>query len=552
MKKNLLVGTAILLIGFLLGGITYYTLGRITGQSRSIPYTFAPTVPRQIMETGRAFSEIVRAVSPAVVNISTTKVMNREAQPFFEDPFFDFFSPFHDLGAPKKWKERSLGSGIIATQDGYIITNNHVVEKADEIKVTLIDRRTFKGRLVGADPKTDVAVIKIDATDLDGGRSLGSGIIATQDGYIITNNHVVEKADEIKVTLIDRRTFKGRLVGADPKTDVAVIKIDATDLPTLIWGDSDKLQVGEFVLAIGSPYGLSNTVTMGIISAVGRANVGIADYEDFIQTDAAINPGNSGGPLVNVKGEIIGMNTAIFSRTGGYQGIGFSVPSNMIRLVMDQLLQKGKVTRGWIGVTIQELTPELAQEFGLKKTKGALVSDVAKDGPAAKAGIMRGDVILEFNGKEVRDVSSLRNMVAQSKTGSEITMKILRAGREFTARVFIVELPREVAEVIPSQSPDNSDLRALTGLTVMNLSREIIRQLGFSKDEKGVVIVKVEPGSPADDAEMKKGDVIKEINKKSINNVEDYNRITANIRENDSVLLFINRSGKKFYVILKA
>jgi len=219
---------------------------------------------------------------------------------------------------------------------------------------------------------------------------------------------------------------------------------------------------------------------------------------------------------------------------------------------MDQLLQKGKVTRGWIGVTIQELTPELAQEFGLKKTKGALVSDVAKDGPAAKAGIMRGDVILEFNGKEVRDVSSLRNMVAQSKTGSEITIKILRAGREFTARLFIVELPREVAEVIPSQLPDNSDLRALTGLTVMNLSREIIRQLGFSKDEKGVVIVKVEPGSPADDAEMKKGDVIKEINKKSINNVEDYNKITANIRENDSVLLFINRSGKKFYVILKA
>ncbi len=488
MRKKILIGTAILLIGFLLGGVTYYTLGRITGQSKTMPYTFTPNVPHQILETGRAFSEIVRAVSPAVVNISTTKVMSREAQPFFEDPFFDFFSPFHDLGTPKKWKERSLGSGIIASQDG----------------------------------------------------------------YIITNNHVVEKADEIKVTLIDRRTFKGRLVGADPKTDVAVIKIDATDLPTLIWGDSDKLQVGEFVLAIGSPYGLSNTVTMGIISAVGRANVGIADYEDFIQTDAAINPGNSGGPLVNVKGEIIGMNTAIFSRTGGYQGIGFSVPSNMVRLVMDQLLQKGKVTRGWIGVTIQELTPELAQEFGLKKTKGALVSDVAKDGPAAKAGIMRGDVILEFNGKEVRDVSGLRNMVAQSKTGSEITMRILRAGREFTARVIIVELPREVAEVVPSHLPDNSDLKALTGLSVMNLSKEIIRQLGFSKDEKGVVIVKVEPGSPADDAEMKKGDVIKEMNKKTINNVEDFNRIAASIRENDSVLLFINRSGKKFYVILKA
>ncbi|MFA4919324.1 MAG: DegQ family serine endoprotease [Thermodesulfovibrionales bacterium] len=488
MKKKIIVGAAILLLGFLLGGITYYTLGRITGQSNSLPNAFAPNVPRQIMETGRAFSEIVRAVSPAIVNISTTKVVRREAQPFFEDPFFDFFSPFHEFGSPKKFKERSLGSGVIVSADG----------------------------------------------------------------YIVTNNHVVEKADEIKVTLIDKKTFKGRIVGADPKTDIAIIKIEATGLPTLTWGDSDKLQVGEFVLAIGSPYGLSNTVTMGIISAVGRANVGIADYEDFIQTDAAINPGNSGGPLVNINGELIGINTAIFSRTGGYQGIGFAVPSNMVRLVIDQLLQKGKVTRGWIGVTIQELTPELAQEFGLKKTKGALVSDVGKDSPAAKAGIMRGDVILEFNGREVKDVSSLRNMVAQSKAGSEITLKILRAGKEFTVKALITELPRDVAEVTPEQLPDNLELKALTGLTVMDLSKEIIRQLGFNKDEKGVVVVKVEAGSPADDAEIKKGDVIKEINKKAVNSSEDFNRIAANIKTNDSVLLFINRNGKKFYVILRA
>ena len=488
MKKKIIVGTAILLLGFLLGGITYYTLGRITGQSNSLPNAFAPNVPRQILETGRAFSEIVRAVSPAIVNISTTKVVRREAQPFFEDPFFDFFSPFHEFGSPKKFKERSLGSGVIVSADG----------------------------------------------------------------YIVTNNHVVEKADEIKVTLIDKKTFKGRIVGADPKTDIAIIKIEAAGLPTLTWGDSDKLQVGEFVLAIGSPYGLSNTVTMGIISAVGRANVGIADYEDFIQTDAAINPGNSGGPLVNIKGELIGINTAIFSRTGGYQGIGFAVPSNMVRLVIDQLLQKGKVTRGWIGVTIQELTPELAQEFGLKKTKGALVSDIAKDSPAAKAGLLRGDVILEFNGKEIKDVSSLRNMVAQSKAGSEITLKILRAGKEFTVKALITELPRDVAEVVPEQLPDNLELKALTGLTVMDLSKEIIRQLGFNKDEKGVVVVKVEAGSPADDAEIKKGDVIKEINKKAVNSSEDFNRIATNIKTNDSVLLFINRNGKKFYVIIRA
>ncbi|MEW6215120.1 MAG: DegQ family serine endoprotease [Nitrospirota bacterium] len=489
MKKKIFIGIAILLTGFLLGGLTFYILGKITGQQSSYsPYTFTPNVPRQIMETGRAFSEIVGTVAPAVVNISTTKVLRRDTGPFFEDPFFDFFSPFHDLRIPKKWKEQSLGSGVIVSPDG----------------------------------------------------------------YIITNNHVVEKADEIRVTLLDKRTFKGRIVGSDPKTDIAILRIAASNLPTIPWGDSERLQVGEFVLAIGNPYGLSHTVTMGIISAVGRANVGVADYEDFIQTDAAINPGNSGGPLVNIKGDLIGINTAIFSRTGGYQGIGFAVPSNMARLIMDQLVQKGKVIRGWLGVTIQELTPELAQKFGLKKSKGALVSDIAEGSPAKKAGIMRGDVILEFNGKEVKDVSSLRNMVAQSKIGTEISMKILRSGKEYMVKAIVAELPKEVAEVVPNQLPGDSEAGALTGLTVMDLTKEIARQLGFSKYEKGVVIVRVEPGSPADEAGIKKGDIIKEIDKKQIDNLEDFNRIASNIKENETVLLFINRSGKKFYVTLKA
>lgn len=488
MKKKILSGILILLMGFLLGGLAFYTLGKLTGKGRYLSSPITPTVPRQILETGKAFSEIVNTVSPSVVNISTTKVVRRETGPIFEDPFFDFFSPFHEFGAPKKWKERSLGSGVIVSQDG----------------------------------------------------------------YIITNNHVVEKADEIKVTLFDKRVFKGRIVGVDSKTDVAIIRIDAGNLPVLSWGDSDTLQVGEFVLAIGSPYGLSNTVTMGIISAVGRANVGIADYEDFIQTDAAINPGNSGGPLVNIKGELIGINTAIFSRTGGYQGIGFAVPSNMVRLVMDQLIQKGKVTRGWIGVSIQELTPELAQQFGLKKSKGALVSDVVKDSPAAKAGIVRGDIIVEFNGKEVKDVSSLRNLVAQSKAGSAITLKILRGGKEVTVQVNIVELPREVAEVVPDHLPNEAEAKVLTGLAVMDLNKEIIRQLGFNKEEKGVVVVRVEPGSPADEAEMKKGDIIKEINKKEIDNLATYNQVLTSMKRNESMLLFINRGGKRFYVILKA
>ncbi len=487
MKNKIGIWIAILLIGFLLGGVSYYLLGKIVGQQKGyIPFT-EPRVPRQMMETSRAFSEIASAITPSVVNISTTKVIRRDVNPFFDDPFSDLFNPFRDFKMPKKWKEQSLGSGVIVSPDGYIITNNHVVEQADEIRVTLFDKRTFKARIIGADPKTDVSIVKIDTDNL----------------------HSIQ------------------------------------------WGDSDKLQVGEFVLAIGNPYGLSHTVTMGIISAVGRANVGIADYEDFIQTDAAINPGNSGGPLVNIKGELIGINTAIFSRSGGYQGIGFAVPSNMARLVMDQLVKKGKVTRGWLGVTIQELTPELSQKFGLKTAKGALVGDVAKGSPAERSGIKRGDIILEFNGKKVQDVGNLRNMVAQSRAGSQVSMVILRGEKEYSFKVIIDELPREVAEAAPGSTPEDSTFEGLTGMTVIELSKEITRQLGLQKDEKGVVVVRVETGSSADEAGIRKGDVIEEMDRKKIENVDQYNRIIQGIRQGDTALLFINRGGKKFYVTLK-
>jgi len=488
MRRKIFIGVAILLVGFLLGGLTFYVLEKMTAPNAYFQRNFPPNVPRQIIETSKAFSDIVNSVSPAVVNISTTKIVGRDSSPFHDDPFFDFFNPFHEFGMPKKWKEKSLGSGVIVSPDG----------------------------------------------------------------YIVTNNHVVEKADEIRVTLIDKRTFKGRVVGADPKTDIAIVKIDSSNLVTLLWGDSDKLKVGEFVLAIGSPYGLSNTVTMGIISAVGRANVGIADYEDFIQTDAAINPGNSGGPLVNIKGELIGINTAIFSRTGGYQGIGFAVPSNMVRLVMEQLIQKGRVTRGWIGVTIQDLTPELSQKFGIKGTNGALISDVAKGSPAQKAGLMRDDIILEINNKQVKDVNGLRNLIAQSKAGEKLNLRIFRAGREYNVLVTVVELPREVAEPIPEKMMDESNSEALVGLSVMDLNKEIVRQLGLNKDEKGVIVVRVEPGSPADEAEIKKGDIIKEINRKEIKSIDDYYEESMKLRKNESVLLFINRGGNKFYVVLKA
>ena len=488
MKNKIGIIVLFLFIGILIGGVSFYFLEKATSPQRGYAPFTEPNVPLQIIETSKAFSEIAGAISPSVVNISTTKVIKRDSGAFSEDPLFDFFSPFHNFKMPKKWKEQSLGSGVIVSPDGYLITNNHVVEQADEIRVTLMDKRSFKAKIIGADTKTDIAVVKIEADNLRAAQ----------------------------------------------------------------WGDSDKLQVGEFVLAVGNAYGLSHTVTMGIISAVGRANVGIADYEDFIQTDAAINPGNSGGPLVNIRGELIGINTAIFSRSGGYQGIGFAVPSNMVQLVMNQLVQKGKVTRGWLGVTIQELTPELSQKFGLKNEKGALVGDVSKDSPAEKAGIKRGDIILEYNGKKITDVGNLRNMVAQSKVGSEVAIMIMRGGKEYTINVVIVELPKEIAEAVPGDTPEDMGFEGLSGLTVMDLSREIARQLGLIKDERGVVVVKVEAGSPAEEVGLRKGDVLQEVDRKKIEGLHDYNKAVAGVRSGDAVLLFVNRGGKKFYVTVKA
>jgi serine protease Do len=480
------------LILFITAVIIGYFLGERAGvfsrpTSPSIT-TYPPHVSQTLRGESMAFSDIVRSVSPAVVNISTKKTVKGDSSPFshFFDPFEDLFEHFE---MPRKKREMSLGSGVLVSSDGFIITNSHVVEKADEIKVTLMDKREFKGKIVGSDSKTDIAVIKIKA-----------------DG-----------------------------------------------LPSIQWGDSDTMQVGEFVLAFGNPFGFSHTVTMGIVSAVGRANVGIADYEDFIQTDAAINPGNSGGPLVNIQGKLIGVNAAIFSRTGGYQGIGFAVPSNMAESVMNQLRDEGKVTRGWIGVTIQDITPELAKEFGIKKPAGALVSDVFKGSPAKRSGLKRGDVIIELNGRKVKDVVSLRNMVAQSKVGSTINMKIIRSKKDHTLKVNVTELPENIAKLTSKKPEENMvENNALTGFSVTDLTPGIAKQLGISRDENGVVIVRVEPYSAAEEAGLKKGDVIQEMNRKVINNLRDFNNIASSITEGDTVLLFINRGGSRIYITLKA
>ncbi|MDR4467622.1 MAG: DegQ family serine endoprotease [Nitrospira sp.] len=374
---------------------------------------------------------------------------------------------------------------------------------------------------------------------------MGSGVIVSADGYIVTNNHVVEHADEIDVTLADKRTFKAKVIGTDPKTDVAVIKIEATGLPILPWMDSGRLEVGELVLAVGSPFGLTQTVTMGIISAVGRANMGIVDYEDFIQTDAAINPGNSGGALVNLHGELVGINTAIFTRTGGHMGIGFAIPSNMVRTVMDSLIKHGKVVRGWLGVSIQELTPDLAKEFGVSETTGALVADVMEDSPATKAGLERGDIITELNGKPVNDPTHLRTLVADSAPGTKVTITLLRDKRRKSLDVTLGELPKD--ESAQAKSEDAKGKHALAGVQVGPLSREEARELRI---KGGVVVRRIDPSSLAAQAGLQEGDVVREVNRQAVTSVTGFEQQVGMLKAKEGVLLLVSRRQTTLYLAI--
>jgi serine protease Do len=465
-----------------------FLLGSISPGLNLCPNTFAdPKISEGstdiLSRTGQAIAEIVEEVKPAIVNISSSKTIKAQqrTEPFFDDPFFRrFFGDQSPFRAPKERKTMSLGSGVI-----------------------------------------------VDAK-----------------GYILTSNHVIQEADEIKVTLPDRRELKGEVIGSDPLTDIAVVKISAGGLSTIGWGDSDKLRVGEIVLAIGSPYGLMGTVTMGIVSAVGRANVGIADYEDFIQTDAAINPGNSGGALVNERGELVGINAAIFSTSGGYQGIGFAVPSNMAKAVMESLIKTGKVVRGWLGVTVQPLTPELAKQFNLKEDKGALIGDVVEGGPAEKAGISRGDVITEYEGKKIDEPNQLRNMVANTEPGKEVEMTIVREKKTEKIRVKIGELPAEMQKSLTGEY--NNLLR---GVSVQDLTPDLINRLNLPKRLKGVVVTDVSGDSPAAMV-LTQGDVIQEINRQKIGTVKEYENIVSKLKPGEDILLLIYRNGSSIYITL--
>ncbi len=384
-------------------------------------------------------------------------------------------------------------------------------------------------------------------------RSLGSGVIVSENGHILTNNHVVAGADEITVTLSDEREFDAKLVGTDKDTDVAVIKIDAKNLPVVRLGDSDKLQVGEWVLAIGNPFRLSHTVTAGIVSATGRANVNLATYEDFIQTDAAINPGNSGGPLVNIRGEVIGVNTAIATAGGmpGNVGVGFAIPINMALNVMNQLIDKGQVVRGWLGVQLQDVTKDLAEKYGLKEPKGVIIS--LTGGPARKAGLEPGDLIIEFNGKPVADGVHLKNLVAAVKPDEKVKVKVIRNGKEKEFEVKLGERTDEALAELTGEEIVPAKEEEWLGITVQELTDELAQRLEY-EGQKGVLVSDVDPAGPAAKVEdpPKRGDLIQEIEKQEIKNIDDYRKAINAVKDQKSVLIRLRRSsGRVWFTVVK-
>ena len=445
------------------------------------PVSSATTVSETPMVPAN-FSELAEKVRPGVVNIQVVKKVKNvgfgsrhfPGNPFGgQNPFGDFFGPFSEGNPPGGYKQQGVGSGFVMSRDGFILTNNHVVDDADQIKVKLANGKEYEGKIVGRDSKTDLALVKING---------------------------------------------------------------ASDLHPLTLGNSEDLKVGNWVVAVGSPFGLEQTVTAGIVSAKGRV-IGSGPYDNFIQTDASINPGNSGGPLINMKGEVVGINTAIIASG---QGIGFAIPINMAKEIAPQLQEKGHVTRGWLGVSIQEMTTELAKSMGLKEKKGALVAQVVPGSPAEKAGIEQGDIIFEFDGKDVSSSKDLPRIVASTPVGKTLTVKLSRNGKALDRQVKLGEL-EEKAEITKMPSTQKS-----LGMAVQNLTPEIAKGLGLKK-ETGVVVTRVEPGSPAADAGIQTGDVIREVNRKPVKDVDDFVQKVEKAKDQDNILLLLQRGQNNLF-----
>jgi len=481
-----LVAAALIATPWLVEQVSY---AAETGQSRS-----AKEQLEHARDLSEAFKQVAKVVRPSVVNITSVKSIEPIGHPEpFRSPWFDkrpfgdffgedFFDRFFRFQVPKHGFER---------------------------------------------------------------RGLGTGVIVRKDGYILTNNHVVRDADEVTVKLSNGKTHKAKVVGTDPKTDLAVVMIDAKGLTAATLGNSTELDVGEWVLAVGNPFGLEQTVTAGIVSATARANVGIAEYEDFIQTDAAINPGNSGGPLLNLKGEVIGINTAIVTRTGGYQGIGFAVPINMAKSIMGSLIQTGRVDRGWLGVLIQDLDEDMAKSFKWRGADGVLIGDVTKNSPAEKAGLRSGDIILEYDGEAVEDVNQLRNLVAATAPGKEVALRVHRDGKKETIKVKVGQL--ETAQGTAEEKTGSTEL----GLSVQTLSAELAQKMGI-EEAKGVVVTGVEPNSPAARVGIRPNDVVLSVNGAEVADTAAFTAALAKCDLASGLRMRIKTGGLTRFVFIKA
>ncbi|MCK9226902.1 MAG: DegQ family serine endoprotease [Syntrophorhabdaceae bacterium] len=483
-NKRLIVTVCILIIAAI--GFAYVR-AQVATDRRPAPEV-AQNVRNAAAMTGLpSFTGLVNQVKPSIVNISTTAVIkgpggqgpfvgpNNPFKDFFGD---DFFDKFFGNGPRREYKQRSLGSGFIIDREGYILTNNHVVEKASTIKVKLSDEKEYDAKIIGRDPKTDIALIKIDV----------------------------------------RHT-----------------------LPVAVLGDSGTLQVGDWVVAVGNPFGLEHTVTAGIVSAKGRI-IGAGPYDDFIQTDASINPGNSGGPLLNLKGEVVGINTAIVS---GGQGIGFAIPINVARDMLAQLKSKGKVARGWLGIVIQKMTPEIAKTFGISESDGALVADVMENGPAEKAGIKRGDLIISYNGKKVKDNDTLPRLVAATEIGKKARIVLIRDKKRMEVDVVVGELQDEALKAKKTEVEKD-----VIGLVVQDITAEVAKHLNL-KDKRGVIVTDVIPGSPAQDADIRTGDVIKEIGRRPVRSVAEFKDILKKSNIKEGLVMLIQRENTTFYAVIR-
>lgn len=484
-KAYLLWGLGLVTVGVLFGLVLASGIKfDISIRSSKVEAESQPSVPAI---TPTSFAGVVKQVYPAVVNINTTTTVKAPEYPIpfpspFGSPFDDFFDRFFGR-MPREFKQRSLGSGVVISDDGFIITNNHVVEKADQVRVSMLGGQTFDAQVIGKDKSTDIALIRI-------------------------------KADK--------------------------------PLPFAKLGNSDALEIGEWVLAMGNPVGLDHTVTAGIISAKSRS-LGLGGLEDFLQTDASINPGNSGGPLVNLQGQVVGINTAILANA---QGIGFAIPINIVRTFLPQLKTKGHIVRGWLGVSIQEITPEIRDAMGLGDIQGALVADVVKGSPADQAGIQRGDIITEFKGKPIDRYSRLPLIVSSTPPGTVTSMKIVRNGKVHTMQVRVGTFPDESKETIQGKEPSKERGGSVMGMSLAPLTSEFAKRHGIEA-EKGLVVLDVEPGSEADFIGITPGDVILEVDKKPIDSVEDFGAMLRSKRSGEPILLLIKRQDTTLYLSLR-